>query len=99
MRFRNGRFGAIVFSGQHHEHDWAFVCQYLNIPGGFGGVLGPHMCGVKKEIGGPNKPHDAGSWGAAGTSKCARNPCKTVKVRAVDSVCGCKYQSGSTCTA
>ena len=26
----------------------------------------PHMCGVKREIGGPNRPHDAhdaGSWG------------------------------------
>ena len=55
----------------------------------------PHMCGVKREIGGPNRPHDAhdaGSCGAAGRVKCAINPNKTLKMHAVGSVCGCKYQ-------
>ena len=36
---------------------------------GFGGVLEPHMRGVKKGYGDPNRPHDAheaGSWRAAG---------------------------------
>ena len=36
---------------------------------GFGGVLKPHMCRVKREIGGPNRPHnahDAGSGGVQG---------------------------------
>ena len=40
------------------------------------------MCGVKKEIGGPNKPHDAhdaGSWGAAGRLKYTINPTKCSK--------------------
>ena len=43
------------------------------------------MCGVKREIGGPNRPHDAhaGSWGAAGRLKCAINPNKTLKMHAV----------------
>ena len=53
------------------------------------------MCGVKREIGGPNRPHDAhdaGSWGAAGRLKCAINPNKTLKMHAVGSVRGCKYQ-------
>ena len=37
-------------------------------------MLGPHVCGVKKEIGGPDRSHDAhdaGSWGGAGRLKCA----------------------------
>ena len=58
-------------------------------------VLKPHICGVKKEIGGPNRPHDAhdaGSWGAAGRLKCPINANKTLKIHAVGSVCGCKYQ-------
>ena len=53
------------------------------------------MCGVKREIGGPNRPHDAhdaGSWGAAGRLKCAINPNKMLKMHDVGSVCGCKYQ-------
>ena len=53
------------------------------------------MCGVKREIGGPNRPHDAhdaGSWGAAGRLKYAINPSKTHKIHAVGSVCDCKYQ-------
>ena len=52
------------------------------------------MCGVKKEIGGPNRPHDAddaGAWGAAGRLKCAINPKKTLKIHAVGSFCGRKY--------
>ena len=67
-------------------------CKYhLNIPR----VLKPRMCGVKKEIGGPNRPydaHDAGSWGAAECLKCAIQPNKTLKMHAVGSVCACKYQ-------
>ena len=62
---------------------------------GFGGVLKAHMCGVKREIGGPNRPHDAhdaGSWGAAGRLKCAINPNKRLRMHAVGSVRGCKYQ-------
>ena len=46
------------------------------------GVLTPHMCGAKKEIGGPNKPpdaHDAGSWGAAGRLNFAKNQTKRSK--------------------
>ena len=42
----------------------------------------PHMCGVKRETGGPNRPHDAhdaGSWGAAGRLKCAIDPTKRSK--------------------
>ena len=38
------------------------------------------MCGVNKEIGGPDGPHDAhdaGSWGATGHLKSAINPNKT----------------------
>ena len=53
------------------------------------------MCGVKREIGGPNRPHDAhdaGSRGAAGRLKCAINPNKTLKMHAVGIVRGCKYQ-------
>ena len=54
-------------------------------------VLKPHICGVKKEIGGPNRPHDApdaGSWGAAGRLKCPINANKTpVK-------CNCGLQHG-----
>ena len=53
------------------------------------------MCGVKKEIGGPNRPHDAhdaGSWGAAGHLKCAINRNKTLKIHDVGSFCGCKLQ-------
>ena len=53
------------------------------------------MCGVKKEIWGPNRPHDAhnaGPWGAAGHFKSAINPNKTFKVHAVGSVCGCRNQ-------
>ena len=53
------------------------------------------MCGVKREIGGPNRPrdaHDAGSWGAAGRLNCAINPNETLKIHAVGSVCGCKSQ-------
>ena len=53
-----------VFLGQHHQHNWAFVSRFWP-----GRVLKPHMCGVKKEIGGPNRPHDAhdaGSWGFLG---------------------------------
>ena len=41
-----------------------------------------HMCGVKREIGGPNRrhdAHDAGSWGAAGRGKCAKTPTKRSK--------------------
>ena len=37
------------------------------------------MCGVKKEVGGPNRPrdaHDAGPWGAARRLKCSINPTK-----------------------
>ena len=44
------------------------------------------MCGVKKETGGPNRPHDAHdavSWGAAGRLQCAINPNKTLKIHAV----------------
>ena len=51
------------------------------------------MCGVKKEIGGtkgPHDAHDAGSWGAAGALKCFTN--KTLKIRALGSGRGCKYQ-------
>ena len=58
-------------------------------------VLKPHICGVKKEIRGPNRPHDAhdaGSWGVAGHFKSAINPNKTFKIHAVSSVCGCKNQ-------
>ena len=40
------------------------------------------MCSVKREIGGPNRPHD----GAAGRLKCAINPNKTLKMHAVGSV-------------
>ena len=57
MRFerfspRYGGFGAI-FSGQHHQHNWAFVShlstsQYIL---GFVGVMDPHICGVIREIG------------------------------------------------
>ena len=53
------------------------------------------MCGVKKEIGSPNRPHDAhdaGSLGAAGRLKGAINPNKTLKIHAVGSVRGCEYQ-------
>ena len=74
---------------QHHQHNWAFVSHVWPIFGppqhisGFGGVLKPHMCGVKREIGGPNRPHDAhdaaGSWGPAGRLKCAINPKKRSK--------------------
>ena len=63
---------------------------HLNIP-----RVAEGSCGVKREIGGPNRPHDAhaaGSWGAAGRLKCAINPNKTLKIHAVGSVCGCKYQ-------
>ena len=59
------------------------------------GVLKPHTCGVKKEIEGPNRPHDAhdaGSLGAAGRLNCAINPNETLKIHAVGSVCGCKNQ-------
>ena len=45
------------------------------------------MCGVKKERG-PNRPHDAHD--AAGRLKRITNPNKTLKIHAVDSVCGCK---------
>ena len=48
------------------------------------------MCGVKREIGGPNRrhdAHDAGSWGAAGRLKCAINANKTLKIHALGSVC------------
>ena len=53
------------------------------------------MCDVKKESGGPNKPHDAhdaGSWGAAGRLKCTISPNKMLKIHVVGNVCGCKYQ-------
>ena len=58
-------------------------------------VLKPHICGVKKEIGGPDRPHDAhdaGSWGAAGRLKCPINANKMLKIHAVGGVCGCKSQ-------
>ena len=83
----------IEILGQHHQHTWAFVSHFGHL--GSGGVLKPHMCGVKREIGGPNRPHDAhdaGSLGAAGRLKCAINPNTTLKIHAVGSVCGCKYQ-------
>ena len=44
---------------------------------GFGGVLKLHMCDVKREIGGPNRPHDAhdaGSWGACRALKMRYKP-------------------------
>ena len=47
---------------------------------GFWRGLEPHMCGVKREIGGPNSPHDAHDAGSS------------LKMHAVGSVCGCKYQ-------
>ena len=53
------------------------------------------MCDVKKEIGGSNKPYDAddaGSGGDAGRLKGAINPNKSLKIHAVGSLCGCKYQ-------
>ena len=46
-------------------------------------VLEPNMCGVKKETGSPNRPHDGhdvGSWGAAGRLKCAMNPNNALKI-------------------
>ena len=60
--------------------------------------LGLRFSLLAKEIGGPNRhhdAHDAGSWGVAGTSKCFINPNKMLKLRAVGRVCvcGCKYQS------
>ena len=41
------------------------------------------MCGVKREIGGSNRPHDAHDAGAAGHLKHAINPNKTFKIHAV----------------
>ena len=44
--------------------------------------LGASLCGVKREIWGPNRPHDAhnaGPWGAAGHFKSAINPNKNSK--------------------
>ena len=71
-RFPHGREGlGHVFLGKHHQHNWAFV-SHIWPPQhnqGLGMVLKPHICGVKKEIRGPNRPHDAhdaGCWGAAG---------------------------------
>ena len=58
-------------------------------------ALKPHMCGVKKEIGGPNRlhdAHDAGSWGAAGRLKCAINPNKTLRIHAVGNLFGWKHE-------
>ena len=46
------------------------------------GLEASYVCAcVKREVGGPNRPHDAhdaGSWGAAGRLKCAINPNKTL---------------------
>ena len=41
---------------------------------------------------GPHDAHDAGSWGGARRFKCAANPNKTLKIHAVGSVSGCKYE-------
>ncbi len=49
------------------------------------------MCGVKKAVGGPNKPHDAhdaGSWGAAGALKWVINPNQTLKQQTMGSISG-----------
>ena len=40
----------------------------------------------------PHDAHDAGSGGDAGRLKRAMNPNKMLKIHAVGSVCGCKYQ-------
>ena len=72
-----GGFGH-VFLGQHHQqHNWAFVSHFWPPQHiwGFGGVLKPHMCGVKREFGDPNRPHDA-----HGRLKCAINPNKKLKI-------------------
>ena len=64
-------------------------------------VLKPHMCGVKKEIGGPNKPHDAhdaGSWGAAGHLKRAFNPTKRSKYRLWAVFVAVNTSAGRICT-
>ena len=46
------------FLGQHHQHNWAFVSH------AFGrGLEAPYVC-VKKEFGGPNRPHDADDAGS-----------------------------------
>ena len=43
-------------------------------------VLKPHMCGVKKEIGGPNRPHYAHDAGSSGAARCLKyNPRKRSK--------------------
>ena len=76
--------GSGHFFGQHHQQNWAFVSHFWppRHTYSFGGVLKPHMCGVTKEIGGPNRPHDAhdaGSSGAAGCLKCAINSTRRSK--------------------
>ena len=73
--------------GQYHKKQLGlrFLSRVLSL-----------ICVVsRREIGRPNRPydaHDAGSWGAAGRLKCAINPNKPLKMQAVGSVCGCKYQ-------
>ena len=53
------------------------------------------LCGVKREIGGQTGPMMLmmlALGGDAGRLKCAMNPNKMLKIHAVGSVCGCKYQ-------
>ena len=45
------------------------------------------MRGIKKEIGGPDMPHDAHDAGFLGGPKCAVNPTKMIKIRAVGGTC------------
>ena len=66
------------------KKDEAFVSQFWTPQhnSGFGAVLEPHLCGVKKEVGGAKRPHDAhdaGSWGAAGRLKYVFYLTKTAK--------------------
>ena len=60
------------------------------------------MCGVKKEIGCPNKPHDAhnaGSWGAARAIKCSLKPTKCSKYALWAVFVAANTSVGSTCAA
>ena len=74
-----------------HQHHWSFVSHFWTPRhnSGFGGVSEAHECGVKTEMGGLNRVHDAhdtSCWGAAGILKCAVNLNKTLNMSAAGSI-------------